>query len=335
MDVRRHLFDSHGREIKDLRISVTDRCNFRCTYCLPEEGMTWLARDELLSFEEIAAVSRIFTERFYIQSIRLTGGEPTVRAQLPRLVSMLSSLTNFEGKKINLSMTTNGVTLPLIADPLREAGLDRINISLDTLKPDRFLQITKRPQFERVLEGIAAAQTAGFSPIKLNVVAMKGINDDEIVDFATFGRERHVEVRFIEFMPLDGANEWDRATVLTADEILEQIGNIYPADPIERTGAPATTYRYRDGKGSFGVIPTVTKPFCGDCDRVRLSAEGKIRTCLFALDEHDLRSALRSGDSPEKLATRIESIVATKWAGHSIGKVNFIRPPKSMSQIGG
>jgi cyclic pyranopterin phosphate synthase len=335
MDVRKHLVDSYGREIRDLRISVTDRCNFRCTYCLPEEGIEWLPRSELLTFEEITTISRIFTERFYIESIRLTGGEPTIRAQLPRLVAMLSSLTNHQGKKINLSMTTNGVTLPLLADPLREAGLDRINISLDTLRPDRFLQITKRPQFERVLEGIEAAQSAGFAPIKLNVVAMKGVNDDEILDFVTFGRDHDLQVRFIEFMPLDGANAWDRTDVLSADEILARIESVHPVDPITRTAAPATTYRYKDGKGSFGIIPTVTKPFCGDCDRVRLSAEGKIRTCLFALDEHDLRNLVRSNASSEQLVAHIESIIATKWAGHSIGRVNFIRPSKSMSQIGG
>lgn len=335
MDPRKHLIDSYGREIRDLRISITDRCNFRCTYCLPEEGIEWLPRSELLTFEEITAISRIFVERFYIDSIRLTGGEPTVRAQLPRLVAMLASLTTHEGNKVNLSMTTNGVTLPLVAEPLRDAGLDRINISLDTLRADRFLQITKRPQFERVLEGIEAAQSAGFHPLKVNVVAMKGINDDEIVDFAAFGRERDLQVRFIEFMPLDGANAWERTDVLSADEILAQIASVYPVDPIERTHAPATTYRYRDGKGSFGIIPSVTKPFCGDCDRVRLSAEGKIRTCLFALDEHDLRGLVRENATPEQLTAKIEAIIATKWAGHSIGRVNFIRPQKSMSQIGG
>ncbi|WP_298209771.1 GTP 3',8-cyclase MoaA [Ferrimicrobium sp.] len=335
MDPRKHLIDSYGREIRDLRISVTDRCNFRCTYCLPEEGIDWLPRSELLTFEEITAISRIFVERFYVDSIRLTGGEPTVRAQLPRLVSMLATLKTHEGKKVNLSMTTNGVTLPLIAEPLRDAGLDRINISLDTLRADRFLEITKRPQFERVLEGIEAAQAVGFHPLKLNVVAMKGINDDEIVDFATFGRDRGLQVRFIEFMPLDGANAWDQAAVLSADEILAQVACVYPVEPIPRTNAPATTYRYRDGKGSFGIIPSVTKPFCGDCDRVRLSAEGKIRTCLFALNEHDLRTLVREKATSARIVAQIETIIATKWAGHSIGRVNFIRPQKSMSQIGG
>ncbi|MCI2975098.1 MAG: GTP 3',8-cyclase MoaA [Ferrimicrobium sp.] len=335
MNRRKHLIDSYGREIRDLRISVTDRCNFRCTYCLPEEGIEWLPRHDLLTFEEITEISRVFTERFYIESIRLTGGEPTVRAQLPRLVGMLAGLRNHEGNKINLSLTTNGVTLPLIAEPLREAGLDRINISLDTLRADRFLQITRRPQFERVLEGIEAAQAVGFAPIKLNVVAMQGVNDDEIVDFARFGREHDLQVRFIEFMPLDGSNAWERTDVLSAAEILAQIDRVFPVEEPQRGTAPATTYRYRDGQGSFGIIPTVTQPFCGDCDRVRLSADGKIRTCLFALDEHDLRMMLRAGASTQELATQIEAIIATKWAGHSIGRVNFIRPPKSMSQIGG
>ncbi|MHB8189314.1 MAG: GTP 3',8-cyclase MoaA [Ferrimicrobium sp.] len=332
----RQLLDRFGREIRDLRISVTDRCNFRCRYCMPEEGMNWLPRSELLTFEEVTRIAEIFTTHFRVGSIRLTGGEPTVRAQLPRLVRSLSTLVNAAtGRPVDLALTTNGASLALIAENLRDAGLGRINISLDTLREDRFLEITKRPQLNAVLAGIDSAMNAGFDPVKINVVAMRGVNDDEILDFAEFGRQRGVIVRFIEFMPLDGSKEWTTQDVLSADEIVAAIDAKYPLEPITRTAAPATRYAYRDGGGEIGVIASVTRPFCGDCDRIRLSAEGKIRTCLFALDEHDLRNLMRSGANDQQIASAIEAIVGTKWAGHSIGNVNFRRPAKSMSQIGG
>ena len=327
---RADLVDPFGRVIRDLRISVTDRCNFRCTYCMPAEGMEWLPRSEVLTFEEIHRVSRIFVERFGVEGIRLTGGEPTVRAHLPMLISQLSGLG------VDLAMTTNGATLRNSAEELRSAGLRRINISLDTLHADRFEQMTRRNELENVLAGIDAAVAAGFSPVKINAVIERGVNDDEIVDLARFGRERGVEVRFIEFMPLDATGHWANDRVVGQDEIVERIAEVFPLEQMPARGAaPADRWRYLDGAGTVGVIPSVTKPFCGDCDRVRLTAEGQFRTCLFATDEFDLREIMRSGGDDDALAERIIAAVGTKWAGHQINRIDFIRPNRSMSQIGG
>lgn len=327
---RADLVDPFGRVIRDLRISVTDRCNFRCTYCMPAEGMEWLPRSEVLTFEEIHRVSRIFVERFGVEGIRLTGGEPTVRAHLPMLISQLSGLG------VDLAMTTNGATLRNSAEELRSAGLRRINISLDTLHADRFEQMTRRNELENVLAGIDAAVAAGFSPVKINAVIERGVNDDEIVDLARFGRDRGVEVRFIEFMPLDATGHWANDRVVGQDEIVERIAEVFPLEQMPARGAaPADRWRYLDGAGTVGVIPSVTKPFCGDCDRVRLTAEGQFRTCLFATDEFDLREIMRSGGDDDALAERIIAAVGTKWAGHQINRVEFIRPNRSMSQIGG
>ncbi len=327
---RADLVDPFGRVIRDLRISVTDRCNFRCTYCMPAEGMEWLPRSEVLTFEEIHRVSRIFVERFGVEGIRLTGGEPTVRAHLPMLISQLSGLG------VDLAMTTNGATLRNSAEELRSAGLRRINISLDTLRADRFEQMTRRNELENVLAGIGAAVAAGFSPVKINAVIERGVNDDEIVDLARFGRDRGVEVRFIEFMPLDATGHWANDRVVGQDEIVERIAEVFPLEQMPARGAaPADRWRYLDGAGTVGVIPSVTKPFCGDCDRVRLTAEGQFRTCLFATDEFDLREIMRSGGDDDALAERIIAAVGTKWAGHQINRVEFIRPNRSMSQIGG
>ncbi len=327
---RADLVDPFGRVIRDLRISVTDRCNFRCTYCMPAEGMEWLPRSEVLTFEEIHRVSRIFVERFGVEGIRLTGGEPTVRAHLPMLISQLSGLG------VDLAMTTNGATLRNSAEELRSAGLRRINISLDTLRADRFEQMTRRNELENVLAGIDAAVAAGFSPVKINAVIERGVNDDEIVDLARFGRDRGVEVRFIEFMPLDATGHWANDRVVGQDEIVERIAEVFPLEQMPARGAaPADRWRYLDGAGTVGVIPSVTKPFCGDCDRVRLTAEGQFRTCLFATDEFDLREIMRSGGDDDALAERIIAAVGTKWAGHQINRVEFIRPNRSMSQIGG
>jgi GTP 3',8-cyclase len=324
------LVDPYGRTVRDLRISITDRCNFRCSYCMPAEGMQWLPRSELLTFEEIERISRVFVDRFGVDGIRLTGGEPTVRAHLPVLVGKLAALN------VDLSMTTNGATFRLVAEDLKAAGLTRVNVSLDSLRRDRFLAITRRDELERVLDGIAAAKEAGFDPVKINVVLERGMNDDEIVDFATWGREHRVAVRFIEFMPLDASGEWARDKVVSQDEILDAISAIYPLVPAPARGAaPADRWLYADGLGDVGVIPSVTKPFCGDCDRVRLTAEGQLRTCLFETREFDLRAIVRSGGSDDDLAAEIVRAVGTKWAGHAIGQVTFIRPKRSMSQIGG
>jgi len=325
----RPLVDTFGRVHRDLRISVTDRCNFRCTYCMPEEGLEWLDRADILSFEEIERVARILVESFGVDSIRLTGGEPLVRANLDELVARLAKLGT------DVAMTTNGSTLRRHAAGLREAGLRRINISLDSLRQERFLELTRRDELDTVLDGIDAAVEAGFDPVKINAVVMRGINDDEVVDFARFGRERGVVVRFIEWMPLDADEGWTNDRVVSQQEIVDAISSEFPLEPIQRGHEPAQRFRYLDGQGEVGVIASVTQAFCGNCDRVRLTAEGQLRNCLFAVDEFDLRTLLRGGASDEVIAAEVERGVLAKWAGHQIGKVHFIRPNRSMSQIGG
>ncbi len=323
------LIDGFGRVHRDLRISITDRCNFRCTYCMPADGLDWLPREDLLTFEEIERIAKLMVDRFGIDSIRLTGGEPTVRANLPVLVEKLAALG------VDLALTTNGATLGLLADKLAAAGLRRINISLDSLRPDRFEELTRRADLDRVLDGIDAALAAGLNPVKVNAVMMRGINDDEIVDFARFGRDKGVEVRFIEFMPLDADLSWSNDKVVTLDEIVATVGEAFPLAPVERSHSPAAVWHYADGLGSFGVIASVTDAFCDSCDRVRLTAEGMFRNCLFAVDEHDLRELLRSGAADDEIAAVIAGVVKDKWAGHAINQVHFIRPGRSMSQIGG
>ena len=324
------LVDGFGRVHRDLRISVTDRCNFRCTYCMPAEGLDWMAREDLLTYEELTRVARVCVERFGFDGIRLTGGEPTVRANLPVLIEQLSSLG------VDLSLTTNGTTLTNLAPALVSAGLERINISLDSLKRERFEQITRRDELDKVLEGIDAAVSAGLAPVKINCVVMRGVNDDEIVDFARFGRERGVTVRFIEFMPLDAQGEWTNEQVVTKAEIVAAIGDVFPLEPVaERESDPAARWRYVDGGGEFGVIPSVTEAFCESCDRVRLTADGMLRHCLFATRELDLRTLLRNEATDDDLAAAITAEVGAKWAGHQINQVHFIRPARSMSQIGG
>ena len=330
------LIDPFGRTIRDLRISVTDRCNFRCTYCMPEEGMEWMPRSEVLSFEEIERIARLCVERFDVDGIRLTGGEPTVRAHLPVLVGKLAAIRMSDGRVPDLALTTNGATFRHHAHALREAGLNRVNISLDTLRRDRFEQMTRRDELDNVLDGIAAAKEAGFSPVKINAVVERGANDDEIVDLARFGREQGVEVRFIEFMPLDASGHWLNDKVVGQDEIVARLSEVFPLEQMPARGAaPADRWRYLDGGGTVGVVPTVTKPFCGDCDRVRMTADGQFRTCLFETREFDLRALIRNGATDDELADEIERAVGTKWAGHQIGQVTFVKPRRTMSQIGG
>lgn len=325
----RPLVDGHGRVHRDLRISVTDRCNLRCTYCMPEEGMVWQPRHELLTFEEIERLARVMVERLGVDAIRLTGGEPTLRAHLPVLVEGLATLGT------DLSITTNATTLDRQAAPLAAAGLRRVNISLDTLRRDRFVELTRRDDLDAVLAGIDAALAAGLSPVKLNVVAMRGVNEDEIVDLAAFGRDRGIGVRFIEFMPLDASGAWEAGAVVSQAEIVEAIDAVFPLEAVPRGSAPASLWRYRDGKGDVGVIPSVTQPFCGDCDRIRLTADGKLRTCLFATAETDLRDLVRNGATDEVVADVVAAAVGEKGPGHLIGQPAFIRPRRSMSQIGG
>ena len=329
MTAARPLVDSYGRVHRDLRISITDRCNFRCTYCMPAEGMQWLPRDQILTFEEIERVARVLVETFGFDGIRLTGGEPTVRAHLPRLVAKLSALG------IDLAMTTNGAALPLLAHDLRAAGLSRINVSCDSLRRERFAEMTRRDELDRVLAGIDAAVEAGFDPVKVNVVLVKGVNDDEIVDFAAFGRDRGVEVRFIEFMPLDADHAWSGNRVVRAEEVVAAIDAVFPLEPVVRGNEPAERFVYRDGGGSVGVIASVTRPFCASCDRVRLTAEGQLRTCLFAHHELDLRALLRGGASDPDLAAAVEGAILTKGPGHAIGSETFVQPRRTMSAIGG
>ena len=324
------LIDPFGRTIRDLRISVTDRCNFRCTYCMPEEGMKWVPRSEVLTFEEIERLARLFVERFDVTGIRLTGGEPTVRAHLPVLVRKLAALG------ADLAMTTNGSTLRNMAHELRDAGLRRVNISLDTLERDKFLQMTRRDELERVLDGIEAAKEAGFDPVKINAVVERGVNDNEIVDLARYARDHGVEMRFIEFMPLDATGHWLHDKVVGQDEIVAALSAAFPLEPVPARGAaPADRWRYTDGRGMVGIIPTVTKPFCGDCDRVRMTADGQFRTCLFATSEFDLMAMMRAGASDDQVAAEIQRAVGTKWAGHQINQVTFVKPRRTMSQIGG
>jgi cyclic pyranopterin phosphate synthase len=328
--VPRPLVDSFGRQVTDLRISVTDRCNFRCRYCMPAEEMTWLPRQDILTFEEIERVATVFVAHFGLASVRLTGGEPTSRAHLPELVRRLARLP------VELSMTTNGATLGRLAGPLREAGLHRVTVSCDSLRPERFATITGRDALPAVLAGIHAAISAGLAPVKVNTVLVRDFNDDEVVDLARFGREHGVEVRFIEFMPLDGAGEWSKGRVVPASEVLERLSTAFALEPMGHRGAqPAERFRYLDGGGTVGVIASVTRPFCGDCDRARLTAEGALRSCLFSVKETDLRALLRGGAPDVEVAEAIAAEVAAKWAGHAIGQVNFVRPNRSMSQIGG
>ena len=334
------LIDGFGRVHRDLRISVTDRCNFRCTYCMPAEGMKWLPRDEVLSFEEIERIARVCVEHFGVDSIRLTGGEPTVRAHLPVLVGKLAALRTgpaaaAPGRPVDIALTTNGATLRSMAGDLVGAGLRRVNISLDTLRRDRFIELTRRDELDNVIDGIEAAREAGLDPVKINTVVMRGVNDGEILDLAIFGRERGVTVRFIEWMPLDADQRWQSDAVVSQSEIVAAIGTIFPVDPIVRGHEPAERFAYRDGAGEVGVIPSVTRPFCGSCDRIRLTADGQLRSCLFSVDEFDLRALLRGGASDREVAEEVQRCVAGKSAGHMIGQVQFVRPRRSMSQIGG
>ena len=327
--VARPLTDSFGRVHRDLRISVTDRCNYRCTYCMPADGMDWLPRSELLTFEEIERVARVCVEHYGIDSIRLTGGEPTVRHDLPDLVGRLARLG------VDIALTTNGSRLAALAQPLADAGLRRINISCDSLHDGRFAELTRRDDLRSVLAGIDAALAAGLDPVKLNVVLRRGVNDDEAIDFAEFGRAKGVTVRFIEFMPLDADGGWSDGEVVPGSEIVAAIDAVFPLEPVARDHEPAARWRYRDGGGEIGVIDSVTEPFCAACDRIRLTADGRLRSCLFATDEVDLRTVLRGDGGDDEVARIVAATVADKGPGHQIGQVAFVRPRRSMSQIGG
>jgi cyclic pyranopterin phosphate synthase len=325
------LVDTFGRVADDLRISVTDRCNFRCTYCMPAEGLAWLPKSEILTFEEIARLLRLFV-RLGVRSVKITGGEPTVRADLPALVRMLRDAA----PGIDLSMTTNGVLLDRLAEPLARSGLDRATISLDSLLRHRFEEMTRRDALDRVLAGIAAAVDAGLTPVKINCVVIGGTNDDEVVEFARWSREHGHAVRFIEYMPLDAERAWERAKVVPSSRILAAIDAVFPLASEGPDHEPATSYRFADGApGGIGVIASVTEPFCESCNRLRITAEGEVRSCLFALEETDLRGPMRAGASDEELEALIRADVWGKWSGHRINHPDFVQPERSMSAIGG
>ena len=315
----------------NLRISVTDRCNLRCTYCMPEE-VTFMDRGELLSFEEITEFVRVAVT-LGIDKIRLTGGEPLMRRDLPRLVRMLAQIPGVR----DLGLTTNGILLAEQAQTLYDSGLRRINISLDTLNPAKFRQLTRREGMERVIDGILAAKRAGFEPIKVNAVSIRGITEEEVVPLARFAREHGLEMRFIEYMPI-GADQWEREKVYFAHEIMEQIERaVAPLVPAEDYDprAPAMEFSYTDGGGRVGIIASISRPFCASCNRVRLTADGKLRNCLFALDEIDVKHLIRGHAPDEAIAEAIRGNVRTKWEGHEINTSRFIKPLRTMHAIGG
>jgi GTP 3',8-cyclase len=328
----RPLVDGHGRAIGDVRISVTDRCNFRCQYCMPAEGLPWLERSALLTYEEIERLVRLLAS-MGVRDVRLTGGEPLVRRELWRLVEALAAIPEVE----DLSLTTNGYLLTRQVEQLVAAGLKRINVSLDSLAPDRFFQLTRRDSLAQVLEGLEAAQShPELRPIKVNVVALKDFTEDEVLRFAEFARQNPYEVRFIEFMPLDADRAWTRDKVLPNAEIVRMIDEVYPLEPVgrERHGT-ARRYRFRDGTGEMGFISPVTEPFCGDCNRIRLTAEGELRTCLFSMTETDLRDPMRAGATDAELEELIRDAVWRKELKHHVNDPGFVQPPRTMSQIGG
>jgi cyclic pyranopterin phosphate synthase len=328
------LADSFGRVATDLRVSLTDRCNLRCSYCMPAEGLDWLPSPLLLTDDEIARLVRIGVERLGITEVRFTGGEPLLRRGLPGIVERAACLR----PRPEISLTTNGIGLDRLAEPLRAAGLDRINVSLDTLRPDTFKVLSKRDRLADVLAGLAAAASAGITPVKVNSVLMRGINDDEAGSLLRYCLAHGYQLRFIEQMPLDAQHGWRRENMVTADEILAALSlefSLTPDDPDQRGSAPAESFLVDGGPAKVGVIGSVTRPFCGACDRVRLTADGQIRNCLFAREESDLRGPMRAGATDEELAALWLRAVAAKLPGHGIDDPGFLQPARPMSAIGG
>jgi GTP 3',8-cyclase len=329
---RQALHDGHGRRISDLRVSVTDRCNFRCQYCMPAEGLAWLQREEILSFEEIERLVALMAS-MGVCDVRLTGGEPLVRRQFPELVAMLRSIDGVE----DLSLTTNGYLLERDADALVAAGISRVNVSIDSLQRDRFFQMTRRDSLPQVLRGLEAlARHPQVAPIKVNAVAMRGFTEEEAIPFARFARSTAFQVRFIEFMPLDADHGWTPDSVLTGDELREIIDSVHPLEELPREPhATARVFRFRDGQGEIGFVNPVSEPFCADCNRIRLTAEGKLRTCLFSLHETDLREPLREGASDDELERIVRDAIWRKELKHHVGERGFRQPARTMSAIGG
>jgi len=331
MPVTGPLVDRYGRIHDDLRISVTDRCNLRCVYCMPEEGMTFLPRAELLSYEEIGRVAQVAHD-LGVTSIRLTGGEPLVRKDLAKLIAHLAGI-GFD----DIALTTNGMLLAPLASTLADAGLKRVNVSCDSLRADRFESIRRRGDLATVLASMDAAEAAGLTPLKVNVVLLRGNNDDEIEDFASFARATGRIVRFIEFMPLDAQGQWDRDQLVPGQEIFERISRVWPLEAVgDLAGpAPAQRFRFADGHGEIGMISSVTQPFCGTCNRLRLTADGSFRNCLFSDDEYTVRDVVRAGGSNDEIARLLRQAVWAKFPGHAINEPGFLRPTRSMSMIGG
>jgi cyclic pyranopterin phosphate synthase len=326
------LVDRFDRRIENLRISVTDRCDLRCFYCIPDESIQWLPRRDLLSLEELARLARLAVESG-VRKIRLTGGEPLLRRNLPVLIEQLAQLPGLE----DLALTTNATQLPRLAGALSRAGLERVNVSLDSLDPKTFFEMTRRDVHDQVLAGIDAAEAAGLLPIRINTVLIRGRNDHEAVSFASLARERGFEVRFIEFMPLEHGNQWGQDVLIPGHEVRERIGAAFPLAPKPERDphAPSRDWIFADGApGLVGFIDSVTEPFCAECNRIRLTADGKLRTCLFSLNEHDLRAAVRSGASDDELVARLHEAVSTKEKKHYIGE-SFVKPDRTMSAIGG
>ena len=326
------LLDAHGRRISDLRVSVTDRCNFRCQYCMPAEGMAWLDRDEILSFEEIERLVSLFVS-LGIEEVRLSGGEPLARRNFPALVEMLAGIDGLQ----DLALTTNGYFLERDAEALVRAGIQRVNVSIDSLQRDRFFQITRRDTLPQVLRGLEAiGRHREVQPVKVNAIAMRDFTEDEVLRFCEFARSTDYQVRFIEFMPLDADRAWTPEAVLTGEEIRQLIEPHFALDEVEREpAATARVFRFSDGQGEIGFINPVSEPFCADCNRIRLTSDGKLRTCLFSIHETDLRGPLRDGASDAKLEELIRNAVWRKELKHHVGEPGFRPPPRTMSAIGG
>jgi GTP 3',8-cyclase len=328
------LVDNYGRVATDLRVSLTDRCNLRCAYCMPEEGLAWLPKPELLTDDEVVHLVSVAVTRLGVDEIRFTGGEPLLRRGLVGIVARTAALA----PRPQISLTTNGIGLARQAEALHAAGLDRVNVSLDTIRPETFRQLARRDRLQDVLNGLAAAQAAGLAPVKVNAVLMRGVNDDEAVELLEFCLDHGYELRFIEQMPLDAQHGWSRDTMVTADEILAMLGERFGLEPMDaktRGSAPAESFSVRGGPATVGIIASVTRPFCGDCDRVRLTADGQVRDCLFARTESDLRTALRDGADDEELADRWRRAMRGKLPGHGIADPSFLQPARPMSAIGG
>jgi cyclic pyranopterin phosphate synthase len=325
------LVDPYGRVHDDLRISVTDRCNLRCVYCMPEEGLSFAPQEDLLSFDEITRVARV-ARGLGVTTVRITGGEPLVRRDLPSLVAQLSEL-GFD----DMAMTTNGTELERLAGALTSAGLRRVNVSCDSLQPERFAAIRRRGHLDVVLAAMDAAEEAGLTPLKVNVVLLRGHNDDEILDFAAFARATGRIVRFIEFMPLDAQGNWDRDQLVPGREVFERITAAWPLEPLPGPvdTAPAERFGFVDGRGEIGLISSVTEPFCGTCNRLRLTADGALRNCLFSDDERTVRDILREGGTDAEIALLFRQAVWAKFPGHGINEPGFLSPARSMSMIGG